>query len=112
MFLNSSNDSISGRVCAVGEFSKIDGEYVILKSNKGTIKAMPRGFESYKTKYLLIIGNFENGVLFEESVQKIEDDFDFEVFSRLSKQVARYSEVFWIDFPGSTNIKSFLKDFK
>lgn len=94
MFLTSTNEAISGRVSVIGEFIKIEGSNVILRIPKGTIEIVPKGFENYKTKYLLVTGSMEDGVLVEESVQRVEDDFDFELFSRVSKQLTKYSEVF------------------
>lgn len=94
MFLTSTNEAISGRVSVIGEFIKIEGSNVILRIPKGTIKIIPKGFENYKTKYLLVTGSMEDGVLVEDSVQRVEDDFDFELFSRVSKQLTKYSEVF------------------
>lgn len=94
MFITSNAEMPSGRASVLGEFVKIDGSYVVLRTSKGTINVLPRGFDSYKTKYILVTGIVENGILEEEHVQKVEDDFDFELFTRLTKQLSKHPEIF------------------
>lgn len=94
MFITSSNEIRDGRASVLGEFVRIDDSYVILRIDKGQIRVLPKGFDAYKTKYLLVTGTVENGILVEEHVQRIEEDFDLDLFSRLSKQCAKYPEIF------------------
>jgi hypothetical protein len=97
MFLTSTSDNFNnfnGRVSVLGEFVKIEGNQVILRLSKGQISVTPKGIESYKTKYVLVTGTVENNILIEEHVQRIEEDFNFELFNRLAKQIVKYTEIF------------------
>ena len=94
MFLNSNSEMLEGRVSVLGEFVKIEGSHVVLRLAKGTINVLPKDFENYKTKYLLVTGIMENNVLIQEHVQNVEDDFEFDLFLRISKQFSKYPEVF------------------
>lgn len=94
MFILTDTDRIEGRASVLGEFVKIDGSHVILRTAKGTVTILPKGFDAYKSKYLLVTGEIENNILVEEHVQQIEDGFDIALFNRLSKQVQLHPEIF------------------
>lgn len=94
MFFTDASESRDGKVAVVGEFSEIDGSHVVLKVGEKTIRVQHNGLDSYKTKRVLVNGHFEHGILVEESVQEIDDEFDFPTFLRLAKVSSRYPEIF------------------
>lgn len=94
MFFADVSGSYDGKVSVIGEFSRMDGDHIILKVGGGTVKIQHNGLDSYKTRYALVNGYFEDGILMEQSVQKIDDGFDFPTFLRLAKISSKYPEVF------------------
>lgn len=94
MFLTNQNTKKDGRVALIGEFVKIDQNYVIIRSNNELFKVQPRGFDNFKSKMLIVIGELKEGILIEDFISPIENNFDFEVFQRLVKVSMKYPEVF------------------
>lgn len=93
MFLSNPSVGDSEKVCIIGEFVKIEGSNVIIKSNGNYFKVLPKGLDSFKTKNTLVVGSVQNGVINEEYVQPVEDDFDFGAFQRLSKISSKFPEI-------------------
>ena len=94
MFFTGSKGHCEGNVTVVGEFIKIDGNHVILSSGGSQIRIQHNGLDNYKTKYKLVSGHYEDDVLVEENVRKLEEDFDLATYLRLSKVAAKYPEIF------------------
>jgi hypothetical protein len=94
MFFIGTNENYEGRITAIGEFVKVDGDFVVLKIGKSMLKVKHNGLENYKTKFIMVSGNYENGILNEEKIQKINEDFDYATFLRLAKASNNYSEIF------------------
>lgn len=94
MFFTDASKSYDGRVAVMGEFSKVDGDHVILKVEGNALKIQHNGLDNYKTRYVLVNGYMENGILVEESAQKIDDEFDWSAFSRLATISSKYPEIF------------------
>lgn len=93
MFLSGPSTDDLEKVCIVGEFVKIEGPNVIVKSNGNHFKVLPKGLDSFKSKNTLIVGNVQNGIINEEYIQPVEDEFDFSIFQRLSKISSSFPEV-------------------
>lgn len=93
MFLVSPSASDSEKVCIIGEFVKIEGSNVIVKSNGNHFKVLPKGLDSFKSKNTLVVGSVQNGIIHEEYIQPVEDQFDFSIFQRLSKISSKFPEI-------------------
>lgn len=94
MFLSNPNEQNSNRVALIGEFIDIKDNHVVLKSNGNYFKVQPKRLDNFKSKIILVVGEMENGVIKEEYIQKVEDDFSFDSFQRLAKLSQKYSGVF------------------
>lgn len=94
MFFTDVAKSHDGRVAVVGEFSEVDGDHAILKVEGNVVKIQHNGLDKYKAGYMLVNGYMENGVLVEESAQKIDDEFDWSIFLRLANISSKYPEIF------------------
>lgn len=94
MFLCTVNLKNEDRVALLGELVKIDQDYVIIRSNNELFRVLPQGFDSFKSRTLLVVGNLKDGILHEEHVHQIEGTFDLNAFQRLAKVSAKYPEIF------------------
>ena len=94
MFIHSPNSTDGSRVVIIGEFQRIDGQYVILKVNNNEIKVEHKGLDNYRTKYILVSGIIQNGIVTEQYTKKVEDDFNFNNFCEFSKLNSKYPELF------------------
>lgn len=94
MFLCAENRGREGRAAVVGEFVKMEGEYVLIRSGTELFKVLPKRLDGFKTRLLLVVGDLKGGVLHSESVQEIEDGFDLNVFQRLVRVSMKYPEIF------------------
>ncbi|KAI4292989.1 hypothetical protein PAPHI01_2263 [Pancytospora philotis] len=94
MFVSNFDDCEGQNVSLVGTFVRIDGNYVILKTPDAEIKVEHKGLGNYKSKYVLVSGTATNGVLVEDAVHCLEDDFNYSLYCRFAKASAGYPEVF------------------
>ncbi|KAI5168459.1 hypothetical protein PAEPH01_0147 [Pancytospora epiphaga] len=81
------------QLCFVGEFQRIDDDYVVLKNLGEEIKVEYKGIDAYKSKYVLVVGSMKNGVFSEENVYPVEDDFDYGLYKALTKTSMKYPEL-------------------
>ena len=93
MFHCTENLKNEDRVALLGEFVKIDKDYVIIRFNNVLFRVLPKGLDGFKTKILLVIGILKDGVVHEEHVQQIEDEFDLNAFQRLARASVKYPEI-------------------
>lgn len=94
MFIDSVTNQDEERMTVVGRFSRIDGDYIILKTGASEIKVEHKGLDNYRTKYIMVTGFIRDGVFVEESTQHVEDDFDYDLYARLSKLNSRFPDIF------------------
>jgi hypothetical protein len=94
MFLCNPNEENTSRVALIGEFVDIKDNHVVLKSEGNYFKIQTKRLDNFKSKVILVVGDLENGVIKEEYTQKVDDDFNFDVFQRLAKVSIKYTNVF------------------
>ncbi|ORD96701.1 hypothetical protein A0H76_2725 [Hepatospora eriocheir] len=78
----------------IGELNEIDGDCLTLKVNNNLFKVKYKDLEEYKSKYVLVEGIYRGGVLNEELVYKLEDDFNFNNFLKLASLTEKQREIF------------------
>jgi len=81
-------------VTAIGTFARSENGYVILNTDGHEIKIEHCGLENYQSKAIAVTGSLCRGVLMEEKVYNVEDDFNFESYSRLLRVSRKYQNVF------------------
>ena len=94
MFFTTRKENYSERVTIIGEFVKVDGIYVVLRTGNEMVKVRHNGLEKYRTKYILVMGTYEEDVILEERVFAVEDDFNKESFEQLAKLSHKFASIF------------------
>ena len=91
MFLQSHLAEDGERVSFIGQFVRTDGNNVVLQHANKEVLVEHKGLDSYKSKNLLVSGTIYNGVLLEEFVYPVDDDFNFAAYSRLAAVSTKYA---------------------
>lgn len=95
MFLSSENrNATEGRVTLIGEFVKIEKGNIIIRSSNELFTVVPKNLDNFKSKFLLVVGELRDNLLYEEHVKEIAEGFDVNSFQRLAKVSLKYPELF------------------
>ncbi|AFN83341.1 hypothetical protein EROM_070900 [Encephalitozoon romaleae SJ-2008] len=81
-------------VTIIGRFESVEDGVVILKCMDKEIQVRHRSIESYKTGIVRVNGIVENGVVVENSVFPIGNEFDMETYGRFVAVAAKYQDLF------------------
>lgn len=94
MFITSLKNQEENDVSVIGQFKGIDGSHFILETADSVVKVEPQGLDSYRTKYIMVSGTVQDGVLIEKSAQAVEDDFNYALYTQLASVNANFPDMF------------------
>lgn len=94
MYSNNILEQEGQEVCVIGKFDRLEDDLLILICAGREVPVAYNSLESYKTPSVCVKGKVENGVLREEYVDKIGDEFDYEMYNRFSKINGKFKELF------------------
>lgn len=94
MYLKDVGDCDGKEVTVIGKFDRVEDETLVLKCMNEEIRVRHAGLDSYKKGPVRVSGVVENGVLVEDSVHHVGDDFDFDMYSRFVDVAAKFPNLF------------------
>lgn len=94
MFIESLRGQDTEKVTVIGQFVRIEEPYVILNVGGTDTKVEHRGLDGYRTKYVMVSGTVQDGILVEDSTQAVEDGFDYAAYARLAAVCKHYPLLF------------------
>jgi len=94
MYLTDINNHEGEEVIVIGKFDRLEDNVLILKCMNNEIQIKHAGLDSYKTGLVRVSGIVENGILIENSIYPIGDEFDFNIYSRFVNVASKYPNLF------------------
>lgn len=81
-------------VVVIGRLGSVEDGMVILKYMDREVQVRHRNIESYKAGMVRVSGIVENGVVVENNVYPIGNEFDMETYGRFVAVAAKYQDLF------------------
>jgi hypothetical protein len=94
MYVTKLNDHEGRSVAVIGKFDRLVEDMLILKCGDNEVHVQHNGLEPYRTPFVRVSGVVENGILVEEAVHPISDEFDYDLYSRFVALSMSYPSIF------------------
>jgi hypothetical protein len=94
MYLMRLNEHEGKRATVIGKFDRLVEDMLILKCGSSEVHVQHKGLDSYKTAFVRVSGAVENGILVEDDVHPIGDEFDYDLYSKFVGVSASYPGIF------------------